>query len=187
MTETFGHLTSWGASGKAAPVTRPRPFLFADAVEERPEFGCLDRAQDERVDAYATACQVDAEVAGELQHTDLGDRVGHLRACSARHSQERRSVDDRSRGAGPGGGRTGRELGPIRASRILPGGGRRDRCLLVLSQLAGVPDQHLARLTVIAKSPHLCRSTRQIDDATRAAPLLPPIDQWGACRSRCGG
>ncbi len=28
-------------------------------------------------------------------------------------------------------------------------------------------------------SPHLCRSTRGIDDATRAAPLLPPIDQWG--------
>ena len=27
-------------------------------------------------------------------------------------------------------------------------------------------------------SPHLCRSTRGIDDATRAAPLLP-IDQWG--------
>ncbi|HEY4991492.1 MAG TPA: hypothetical protein VII33_05345 [Nakamurella sp.] len=122
--------------------------------------------------------------------------------------------------------------------------GRRDRCLLVLSQLAGVPYQHLARLTVgdvgIADgqatirtpagewtlrpaddgpllcgpcavtrwvrvldvvltrhsnraltdvlrtadpvtdtSPHLCRSTRGIDDATRAVPLLPPIDQWG--------
>ena len=35
-------------------------------------------------------------------------------------------------------------------------------------------------------SPHLCRSTRGIDDATRgldpatlAVPLLPPIDQWG--------
>src|SRR5664279_1180306 len=121
--------------------------------------------------------------------------------------------------------------------------GRRDRCLLVLSQLAGVPYQQLARLTVgdvgivdgqaritsdagtwtvlqgddalvcgpcaitrwtraldvvltrhsnralteVLKradpvtdtSPHLCRSTRPIDDATRAVPLLPPIDQWG--------
>jgi hypothetical protein len=31
---------------------------------------------------------------------------------------------------------------------------------------------------VTDKSPHLCRSTRGPDDATRAAPL-PPIDQWG--------
>src|SRR5664279_91894 len=121
--------------------------------------------------------------------------------------------------------------------------GRRDRCLLVLSQLAGVPYQQLARLTVgdvgivdgqaritsdagmwtvlpgddalvcgpcavtrwtraldvvltrhsnraltevlrtadpvTDTSPHLCRSTRPIDDATRSMPLLPPIDQWG--------
>jgi len=121
--------------------------------------------------------------------------------------------------------------------------GRRDRCLLVLSQLAGVPYQALATVTVgdvtvrtgsasihrpagtwtidadadpvlcgpcavtrwvraldvvmtrhsnrpltevlkraepvTDKSPHLCRSTRPIDDATRAVPLLPPIDQWG--------
>jgi len=121
--------------------------------------------------------------------------------------------------------------------------GRRDRCLLVLSELAGVPYRHLARLTVgdvvvadgiatvttasggwmvtadpdpvmcgpcavtrwlrlmdlvvtrisnraIApvlkkatpltdRSPHLCRSTRPLDQATREVPLLPPIDQWG--------
>ena len=121
--------------------------------------------------------------------------------------------------------------------------GRRDRCLLVLSQLAGVPYRHLATLTAgdvtmvdgtamitaravtwtlrpaddgllcgpcavtrwlrildlvvtrpssrdIAEalkkarpwssgSPHLCRSTRGLDDATLGAPLLPPIDQWG--------
>jgi hypothetical protein len=28
-------------------------------------------------------------------------------------------------------------------------------------------------------SPHLCRSTRGLDDATLGVPLLPPIDQWG--------
>jgi hypothetical protein len=122
--------------------------------------------------------------------------------------------------------------------------GRRDRCLLVLSQLAGVPYKHLAALTagditlidgtaiitssadtwtvkpdgnpilcgscavvrwlrvldvavtkistaavadavghaktVTAESPHLCRSTRTIDAATRPVALLPPINQWGA-------
>jgi hypothetical protein len=121
--------------------------------------------------------------------------------------------------------------------------GRRDRCLLVLSQIAGVPYRHLATLiggdvTVadgtatittpaltwtldpandgllcgpcavtrwlrilnlvvtrptnreIARalkkakptasgSPHLCRSTKILDDATPGVPLLPPIDQWG--------
>ena len=121
--------------------------------------------------------------------------------------------------------------------------GRRDRALLVLSQLAGVPYTHLARLTardvtvhdgmctivspagtwslrpaddgllcgpcavtrwlrvldlavtrpsprVLARavkaappvtdhSPHQCRSTRSPAEATRSAPLLPPIDQWG--------
>src|SRR5450755_4470655 len=123
--------------------------------------------------------------------------------------------------------------------------GRRDRCLLVLSQLAGVPYQQLAVLTVgdvvivadgqatirtpagewtlrpaddgplrcgpcavtrwvraldvvmsrhsnraltevlktadpvTETSPHLCRSTRTPSPDTRAAPLLPPIDQWG--------
>ena len=29
------------------------------------------------------------------------------------------------------------------------------------------------------RSPHLCRSTRGLDDATLGVPLLPPIDQWG--------
>ena len=122
--------------------------------------------------------------------------------------------------------------------------GRRDRCLLVLSQLAGVPYRHLATLTagditvvdgiatitapaggwtvasdddpvicgcrarhplaagarpgghqdqhrrrrrggrkaeaVTGESPHLCRSSRELDDATAVVPLLPPIDQWGA-------
>ena len=121
--------------------------------------------------------------------------------------------------------------------------GRRDRCLLVLSQLAGVPYQHMASLTagdvtvaegtatittrtsmwtlrpagdgllcgscavtrwlrilnlvvtrpnsrdvalalkkakpVTGRSPHLCRSTRPLDEATLVVPLLPPIDQWG--------
>jgi hypothetical protein len=118
--------------------------------------------------------------------------------------------------------------------------GRRDRCLLVLSQLAGVPYRHLARLTagdlgvadgvtmaadvwrvaadpdpvlcgscavtrwlrlldlvvtrisnraiapvlkkatpLTERSPHLCRSTRPLDQATLGVPLLPPIDQWG--------
>ena len=32
---------------------------------------------------------------------------------------------------------------------------------------------------VTDKSPHPCRSTRHLDDTTRASPLLPPIDQWG--------
>ncbi|MGS0683994.1 VOC family protein [Nakamurella sp. GG22] len=121
--------------------------------------------------------------------------------------------------------------------------GRRDRCLLVLSQLARVPYKHLATVTaghiivtggtatisakagtwtllpgddallcgscaivrwlrvldlvvtrpgkrhlsealkkakaVTGRSPHLCRSRRQIDQATTFVPLLPPIDQWG--------
>ncbi len=121
--------------------------------------------------------------------------------------------------------------------------GRRDRCLLVLSQLAGVPYKHLAAFTagdvtltagtvrvetlsgawmvapdpdpvvcgpcavvrwlrvlnlivtrpgkrtlaqalkkvkaVTSTSPHLCRSTRDIDQLTMTVPLLPPIDQWG--------
>ena len=122
--------------------------------------------------------------------------------------------------------------------------GRRDRCLLVLSQLAGVPYKHLATLTagditvvdgiatvtgpagtwtvapdddpvvcgccavtrwlrvvdlavtkintgvvaaavgkaeaVTGESPHLCRSSRELDAATLVVPLFPPIDQWGA-------
>jgi len=121
--------------------------------------------------------------------------------------------------------------------------GRRDRCLLVLSHVAGVPYQHLASVTAgdvtvaagtatittpavtwtlhpaddsllcgpcavtrwlrilnlvvtrpghgeIARalkkakpgssgSPHLCRSTKPLDQAALGAPLLPPIDQWG--------
>jgi hypothetical protein len=122
--------------------------------------------------------------------------------------------------------------------------GRRDRALLVLSQLAGVPYQHLAVLTagdvrmeegvatirseagewtlrpaddavlcgpcavvrwlkvldlavtkpstktiaralkkaavVDPRSPHVCRSGPVLDEITKAVPLLPPIDQWGA-------
>ena len=129
--------------------------------------------------------------------------------------------------------------------------GRRDRCLLVLSQLAGVPYRHLATLTagdvtvadgivtitiaagdVDASSGRrrlLCGpcavarwlrilnlvvtrpSNRDIAQALKKAqpvtsgrricaarpagpgrrdpgvPLLPPIDQWGTCRSRCSG
>ena len=123
--------------------------------------------------------------------------------------------------------------------------GRRDRVLLVLSQLAGLPYTRIATLTagdieitdgtaaittrsgttttllpaaddpmlcgpcavgrwlrvldlavtqpsprVLARavqaappvtdhSPHQCRSTRSPAEATRSAPLLPPIDQWG--------
>ena len=120
--------------------------------------------------------------------------------------------------------------------------GRRDRCLLVLSQLAGVPFKDLAVLTagrvtvaggvatlsaagaitltatddpvlcgpcaitrwlrvldavmtkpshrVLAKqiddadpvtdrSPHLCRSTRELSSLIVDVPLLPSIDQWG--------
>src|SRR5664279_5266713 len=122
--------------------------------------------------------------------------------------------------------------------------GRRDRCLLVLSQLAGVPYRHLAwlaaaditvavgaatiRLTagewtvgsdddvvlcgacavvrwlkildlavtkpssktiaralkranaVDHRSPHVCNTAPGLGDMTKAVPLLPPIDQWGA-------
>jgi hypothetical protein len=122
--------------------------------------------------------------------------------------------------------------------------GRRDRCLLVLSQIAGVPYRHLAMLpggddpvadgtvaitssaggwavvpdedpvlcgccavtrwlrvvdlavtkintgivaaavdkaeAVTGESPHLCRSSKQLDAATTVVPLFPPIDQWGA-------
>jgi hypothetical protein len=120
--------------------------------------------------------------------------------------------------------------------------GRRDRCLLVLSELAGVPFKDLAQLTggmvtvaggvatlsaagattltpvddpvlcgpcaitrwlrvldavmtkpshrVLAKqlddaepvtdrSPHLCRSTRELSSLIMDVPLLPSIDQWG--------
>ncbi|MEP6563366.1 MAG: hypothetical protein ABJD68_20085 [Nakamurella sp.] len=122
--------------------------------------------------------------------------------------------------------------------------GRRDRCLLVLSELAGVPYQELALLTagpvsvadgvgrintagattvtltaadspvicgpcaitrwlrvldvvmttpshrvlaqqirdaapVTDRSPHLCRSTRELSTLTLNVPLLPPIDQRG--------
>ena len=128
--------------------------------------------------------------------------------------------------------------------------GRRDRALLVLSQLAGLPYTRIATLTagdieitdgtaaittpagtwtvlpgddallcgpcavtrwlrvldlavtqpsprVLARavqaappvtdhSPHQCRSTRSPAEATRSAPLLPPIDQWGYSPSRCG-
>ena len=28
-------------------------------------------------------------------------------------------------------------------------------------------------------SPHLCRSTKALDEATTAVPVFPPIDQWG--------
>ena len=121
--------------------------------------------------------------------------------------------------------------------------GRRDRCLLVLSQLAGVPYRYLATLTagdiaiadgvatiraaagewtagaadeavlcgpcavvrwlrildlavthlstrtiagalkttnpVDHRSPHVCHTRPVLGAATRAVPLLPPIDQWG--------
>jgi len=121
--------------------------------------------------------------------------------------------------------------------------GRRDRCLLVLSQLAGVPYRHIAALTagnifvadgvttirspagewtlhpaddvllcgpcaivrwlkildlavtqlstrtiagalkktsqVDHRSPHVCHPGPVLGAATRAVPLLPPIDQWG--------
>jgi hypothetical protein len=126
--------------------------------------------------------------------------------------------------------------------------GRRDRCLLVLSQLAGVPYRHLAALTVgeitlaggvatistvagtwsmppaddpvvcgpcavarwlrvlnlaatkyvtgvisraldeaeavTSESPHLCRSTRQLDPTTMPVAVLAPINQWGALPDR---
>jgi len=122
--------------------------------------------------------------------------------------------------------------------------GRRDRCLLVLSQLAGVPYKHLATLTagglhiaegvatirspvgdwtvgpaedavscgscavtrwlkildlavtkpstktiaralkrtaaVDHRSQHVCHSGPDLGEITKAVPLLPPIDQWGA-------
>ena len=122
--------------------------------------------------------------------------------------------------------------------------GRRDRCLLALPQLAGVPYKHLATMTAgditltdgvatitspagrwsllpnddallcgpcaIARwvrvvdlavtkistnvlkaavgkterltdaSPHLCRSNKKLNKATTTAPLIPPINQWGA-------
>jgi hypothetical protein len=122
--------------------------------------------------------------------------------------------------------------------------GRRDRCLLVLSQLAGVPYRHLATLTagdihvaegvatirsaagewtigadgdvvlcgscavvrwlkildlaatkpstktiaralkkaavVVHRSQHVCLSGPVLGETTKAVPLLPPIDQWGA-------
>jgi hypothetical protein len=122
--------------------------------------------------------------------------------------------------------------------------GRRDRCLVVLSQLAGVPYRHLATLTagdvyieagaatirssagewtigadgdvvvcgscavtrwlkildlavtkpstktiaramkkspvVDHRSPHVCHSGPVLGETTKAVPLLPPIDQWGA-------
>jgi hypothetical protein len=33
---------------------------------------------------------------------------------------------------------------------------------------------------VTGKSPHLCRSTKKLDNAATVVPLFPPIDQWGA-------
>jgi len=36
-----------------------------------------------------------------------------------------------------------------------------------------------AATPVTDHSPHQCRSTRSRAEATRSAPLLPPIDQWG--------
>jgi hypothetical protein len=33
---------------------------------------------------------------------------------------------------------------------------------------------------VTGESPHLCRSSRELDAATTVVPLFPPIDQWGA-------
>jgi hypothetical protein len=132
------------------------------------------------------------------------------------------------------------------ALRALPSAGwvgRRDRAVLVLSQVAGLSDEHIAGLTagdvviadgaatitaptgiitlpasgdtlicgpcalarwlrvldmtviypdryvidsVIARaaalsanSPHLCRGTYAVTDATRQMTLLPPIDRWG--------
>ena len=132
------------------------------------------------------------------------------------------------------------------ALRALPSAGwvgRRDRAVLVLSQMAGLADEHISGLTagdvviadgaatitaltgtitlpasgdtlicgpcalarwlrvldmtvtypdryvidsVIARaaalsanSPHLCRGTYTVADATRQMPLLPPIDRWG--------
>jgi hypothetical protein len=34
--------------------------------------------------------------------------------------------------------------------------------------------------TVTAESPHLCRSTKALDQRTTEMPVFPPIDQWGA-------
>ena len=129
--------------------------------------------------------------------------------------------------------------------------GRRDRCLLVLSQVAGVPYKVLAALTisdieigngaatvatrtdawtvvadpdpvlcgpcaitrwvrvvdlavtritagsvaaavdkakpVTHESPHLCRSTRPVSEATLVVPVFSSINQWVPCRSRCTG
>ncbi len=132
------------------------------------------------------------------------------------------------------------------ALRALPSAGwvgRRDRAVHVLSQMAGMSDEHIATLTagdvviadgaatitaptgtitlaassdtlicgpcalarwlhvldmaviypdryvidavvaraapLSANSPHLCRGTRAVTDATRQMPLLPPIDRWG--------
>jgi hypothetical protein len=31
-----------------------------------------------------------------------------------------------------------------------------------------------------SESPHLCRSTKTLDERTTKMPLFPPIDQWGA-------
>ena len=126
--------------------------------------------------------------------------------------------------------------------------GRRDRCLLALSQFAGVPYKHLAGMTagdvtvvegmavvtgsagewtlapdddpvvcgccavirwlrvvdlavrkintgvvaaavgkaeaVTGQSPHICRSNRELNDATRAVPLFPPITCGALCLSR---
>jgi len=33
---------------------------------------------------------------------------------------------------------------------------------------------------VTPESPHLCRSTKAVDETTAAVPVFPPIDQWGA-------
>ena len=85
------------------------------------------------------------------------------------------------------------------ALRLLPsrgwtGGlfGRRDRCLLVLSQLARIPHRHLAHLTAgdvtvadgVATSPHVCREPLALDERSAGHPLLAPVTQWDTPRSR---
>jgi hypothetical protein len=59
------------------------------------------------------------------------------------------------------------------------------RWLQILNLVVTRPSNHdiasaLKRAkTQTSGSPHLCRSTRALDHATLAVPLLPPIDQWG--------
>ena len=59
------------------------------------------------------------------------------------------------------------------------------RWLRVLDMTVTYPDRYvidsvIARAAALsANSPHLCRGTYTVTDATRQMPLLPPIDRWG--------